>query len=548
MIFCLNLSAQSYFNRIFQESPFGEASANLVFFNGSLYSAGVRTYNSESSHFLVRKYDLNGNIELEKTFDFNTATFPTGFEGHFIPFQNDLVFVGANIPGINGGIIRLNTDLDTLWTKVVDSIGPYEVSFLDAIRANGDNLLIAGRTSDELQNSKLVVGEFSPNGDFIEVVREPIEGNITLSYRDMEFIDGSIFIGAQKWGDSIPQTLQGWLEKYDETNELRISVETGNEEIFDDGIRFEDYSEDDIVACQLLTDSLVNGFDNVWYNRLHVFSASKSNLDTSLHITGRSYLLGALTDFTKGNDGYVASGYHYPDGSSFYRPSWIVGFDEILEERFYQEVEFLDCSDCDNQLFDIEQDQFGNVYGIGQVDLDTLSYSGSYTWLLKLDCHGRREQPDLTLTYDSTQVEANQYLFSASNSNFDYFEWSIGEQIVEWDQILHTFAPGLHEIQLTGFYCGSESTTSIEVNIPVKIDETNTTSFRVFPNPVKEILHLREDWEGPLIGVNYSIYSRSGSRVLQGSLDVRQIDVSLLSPGHYVLVLGDHEVPFIKGN
>ena len=52
----------------------------------------------------------------------------------------------------------------------------------------------------------------------------------------------------------------------------------------------------------------------------------------------------------------------------------------------------------------------------------------------------------------------------------------------------------------------------------------------VFPNPVTDMLHLNE-------ASAYSIYSTSGSMLLQSDKKEKQIDVSALSPGTYILMI-----------
>ena len=68
-----------------------------------------------------------------------------------------------------------------------------------------------------------------------------------------------------------------------------------------------------------------------------------------------------------------------------------------------------------------------------------------------------------------------------------------------------------------------------------------TQSLKVYPNPVSDVLIIVTEATG-----NYQIFNLLGQQILRGSISAKQIDVSALPEGSYVLKVGEEQVKFIK--
>lgn len=97
---------------------------------------------------------------------------------------------------------------------------------------------------------------------------------------------------------------------------------------------------------------------------------------------------------------------------------------------------------------------------------------------------------------------------------------------------------------LQGNFCQVEITADGQLGTnSVKIG----SDLNLYPNPVKDVLHLKSGKEFNA----YEVYTLAGQRVVSGKVSEKTMNVSLLPMGHYVLKLTDkngnvESAPFIK--
>ena len=64
---------------------------------------------------------------------------------------------------------------------------------------------------------------------------------------------------------------------------------------------------------------------------------------------------------------------------------------------------------------------------------------------------------------------------------------------------------------------------------------------KVYPNPVSNVLTIETEATG-----NYQIFNLLGQQILRGSLSAKEIDVSALPKGSYILKAGEKQIKFVK--
>lgn len=97
---------------------------------------------------------------------------------------------------------------------------------------------------------------------------------------------------------------------------------------------------------------------------------------------------------------------------------------------------------------------------------------------------------------------------------------------------------------LQGNFCQIEITADGPLGTTTSKINTNT---EIYPNPVKDTLHLKYDQDF----ISYSIYSMTGQRVVTEKNASKMLNVSHLPAGRYVVILRDkngntESAPFIK--
>ncbi len=82
------------------------------------------------------------------------------------------------------------------------------------------------------------------------------------------------------------------------------------------------------------------------------------------------------------------------------------------------------------------------------------------------------------------------------------------------------------------------------VGIPMSVREIDENNFSVYPNPVKEILEIRNqksDFEQPVM-----VFDLAGRKIFEQKLSQNRIDVSELTNGIYFLKIGSAVKKFVK--
>lgn len=150
-----------------------------------------------------------------------------------------------------------------------------------------------------------------------------------------------------------------------------------------------------------------------------------------------------------------------------------------------------------------------------------------------------------TWNIDTTNVNAdftysnNQYEIGFQNLslNAEFYLWDFGDGSFSGDENpLHTFAPGSYSVVLTAYKDCDSSQVSSLLEIPeiTGIDPTSNDAWKIFPNPVGDVLLLY----GPkgTTNFNVSVFDISGRKLkLRSPSNPFELDCSGFVPGVYFI-------------
>ena len=75
----------------------------------------------------------------------------------------------------------------------------------------------------------------------------------------------------------------------------------------------------------------------------------------------------------------------------------------------------------------------------------------------------------------------------------------------------------------------------------ISIVLSKSNQLKAYPNPVSDVLTIVTEATG-----SYSIFNLLGQQILRGALLAKEIDVSALPEGSYILKVGEEQVKFVK--
>jgi hypothetical protein len=108
--------------------------------------------------------------------------------------------------------------------------------------------------------------------------------------------------------------------------------------------------------------------------------------------------------------------------------------------------------------------------------------------------------------------------------------------------VFYPTAPGNYKVVASVSWCNVESECVSFGDTGTSISSLNVRNLQVYPNPVRDILHVAAD-----NAVSIEIYDIRGAKVLSVSENtVHAVSVSGLSSGMYLLKAGEQTFKFVK--
>ena len=84
---------------------------------------------------------------------------------------------------------------------------------------------------------------------------------------------------------------------------------------------------------------------------------------------------------------------------------------------------------------------------------------------------------------------------------------------------------------------------SLQINTYVSESRNEENRIFIYPNPVKDVIYIENLDQ---LNINYSLFSISGARILQGKLSGNRLNISTLQNGIYLLKVGGHVFKLLK--
>jgi len=379
-----------------------QSSSNIEVVDDGYVVWGVRTDQNIVTYF-TKKFDLEGNLDIENSLSFPNQTVYSGPTGSFIYSDLNDQFVFAQGALQEDGstkslVIRFNTELDTIDSNIYNLYPPYN-SFHRPFQVSDGYLLLGRREVPEVDNGRgTYFIKLDQGGELLwsNPISEVIPG---LRYRNTTVFEENekyILIG----GKVNPG---GPLETDDYTGIITITDLNGN---LESELVVEDNSElreSYLVGDRLSNNSIallqeigyaevpeVGNPDFLWSKiRLRKFDIESEDIIWQEDYHEDFTLLG------NGIQDFIAT----PEGGML-----ILGSTNILEspfvksymmkvasdgtEEWFKEYSYSDCSSCKNQLKDIELTEDGGFVCVGSFQNSEIDFFETELWLLKVDACG----------------------------------------------------------------------------------------------------------------------------------------------------------------
>lgn len=131
----------------------------------------------------------------------------------------------------------------------------------------------------------------------------------------------------------------------------------------------------------------------------------------------------------------------------------------------------------------------------------------------------------------------------ANATSFQWFNCATNDPIDgATERVFYPTAPGNYKVVASVSWCNVESECVSFGDTGTSISSLNAGNLQVYPNPVKDILHVTAD-----NAVLIEIYDIRGAKVLSVSENtVHEVSVSSLSSGMYLLKAGNQTFKFVK--
>jgi hypothetical protein len=399
-MFCMTLTLYShgqydYYNIVIGESSDLESEGlrDIEVFNGEFYTWGAGV-TSGTKFYFFREWDELATIINENRFERpDESIWPGSGQTFFrIPTEDNFLFSHSIIDseGTKGFLIKIDSNLDTIWTKKLDMYAPY--TYVYTHTWDGDGFVLAGEHGNGPGVRGTFIAKVDPEGELLwtNVIHPP---NGAYRNRDISvYGPGYLVSGASGSGFNT----EGRIEYLDSIGQLQWTIQSSGPFIRRGVMRHRVKENNEVIISQSISyEDHPDASDPVWtYDMLRIFKLDQENETLILlgeYLTNNEWIRGGTVKLLETSDGMAMIGTFYKEISTGLQiNSFILKLDSFYEMEWYTELFYEECLFCDNSLYDFEISPDGGYIMVGKFH-DDATDPRDKSWLVKVDACGDLE-------------------------------------------------------------------------------------------------------------------------------------------------------------
>lgn len=380
----------TYFNSLWglEADERSDSGTNLEVLGDSLYvfGAGIDSGNDFFLSFIV---DSEGNEISSVDLSIDTSYIYSGFTHSVLFHPSDSTFLfsqGVIQSEVRGMLLKMDKNLDTLWTRTYSQYSPNTYFYTHAPSTNG--FILAGEhvVSDPAGRGTFIM-EIDTAGNVLwhNEIHAPEEGlfrNRSISQLNSKFIVS----GVDQAGNN-----QSYIEILGESGVLEEHLEPPNTPLGGGGSLYHFINSlGEIIVYQSAAYEWITA-PSLAYNKIRVF---KLDVDAAQLTLENEYftnneISGSIIKMIEVSDGYAISGWYRDFDNGNTRKAWIMKIDDDFQQEWYTELSYDDAPGNAHYPYDMEQTSDGGYVVVGAYRNSADFYDR--TWLVKVDACGDLE-------------------------------------------------------------------------------------------------------------------------------------------------------------
>lgn len=340
----------------------------------------------------VSTYSSSGIFQDDAIWTFPQSLIYLGETNSFqkIPGENAFLFSQAieDVNGSHGLLMKVDSNLDTLWTSILDIyIGQTSVI---THAWDGDGFILAGEHQVAGVGNGTFIAKVDTEGQYLwhTVLHEPDEGSYRNRYIS-SIGNGYILSGSEGGG----LDTEGVVEFYNSDTEELLSLSTNGSAILRGIMEHTVKDNGEIIVTQ---SSLVQDYpgasDPIFaYCRQRIYELDIENEGLVLlneYFQDNSLITGGVVKTIESSANplvMLGQGHTEVDGT-LNDMSFVMALDDNYEMSWHTQLSYELCPGCTNELYDIEQAPDGGYVMVGKFNSPEDPYDK--TWLVKVDACG----------------------------------------------------------------------------------------------------------------------------------------------------------------
>ncbi|NNK81420.1 MAG: T9SS type A sorting domain-containing protein [Flavobacteriales bacterium] len=390
----------TYFNHLngVQGDDIVQRPTNVQVIDDRIFTWGLQN-DGNGTMYTAKEFDLNGQLINETFLEFEDAFLYIGASESFVKVQDEdaLIFCQTKVStlGYQGILIKFNDQLDSVWTRLYDFMGPDTYFF--TLTQSDTGFVIAGDNQFAPGQQGTFVAFLDSTGNYIDhvQVQEPSDG-YHRNWNISVIPDGLVLSGNK----GTAENTEGRIEFLDENGNLEwfelandpsaLQRSTMIHEATEDGqvlvaqsIAYEEwpYNSDPLLGYFKLSLKYVDFENETFTNITEYFTEHEwqnGGVSEILEAPEHSWVMGGSCNVPD----------NIPDSASVSPRSFIMNVDSMLDMQWYTELYYDTCVSCFNQLYDIAATSDGGYVGVGRFQDVWASDSNEKAWMVKIDACG----------------------------------------------------------------------------------------------------------------------------------------------------------------